>query len=79
MSDKEDGTATGIFDQRYGGAADYDEDLHVQCPSHTTERKLMTKIDLRVMPFLCVMYLLAFLDRVSNTDAYTLYPNTNIL
>lgn len=31
------------------------------CPPHTTERKLVTRIDLRVMPFLCVMYLLAFL------------------
>ena len=39
------------------------------CPSHTTERKLMTKIDLRVMPFLCVMYLLAFLDRVNIGNA----------
>lgn len=33
----------------------------VQCPSHTTERKLMAKIDMRVVPFLCIMYLLAFL------------------
>jgi hypothetical protein len=33
----------------------------VQCPPHTTERRLMTKIDLHVVPFLCIMYLLAFL------------------
>lgn len=33
----------------------------VTCPEHTTERRLMTKIDGRVIPFLCVMYLLAFL------------------
>lgn len=34
----------------------YDADLHVQCPPHTTERKLMTKIDLRVIPCLCILY-----------------------
>lgn len=41
----------------------YDEDLHVQCPAHTTEKKLMAKVDRRVVPCLCVLYLLAFLDR----------------
>lgn len=30
---------------------------------NTTERKLMAKIDWHIMPCLCVMYLLAFLDR----------------
>jgi chromosome condensin MukBEF MukE localization factor len=29
----------------------------------TTERKLMTKVDLHILPVLCVLYLLAFLDR----------------
>jgi hypothetical protein len=33
----------------------------VQCPPHTTERRLLVKIDLHVVPFLCIMYLLAFL------------------
>lgn len=47
----------------------YDEDLHVQCPPHTTERKLVTRIDLHVVPFLCIMYLLAFLDRVNIANA----------
>lgn len=41
----------------------YDDDLHVQCPPHTTERKLVRRIDFRVIPCLCIMYLLAFLDR----------------
>lgn len=41
----------------------------VQCPAHTTERKLMTKIDLHVIPYLCIMYLLAFLDRVNIANA----------
>lgn len=36
----------------------YDDDLHVPCPPHTTERRLVTRIDLHVVPFLCVLYLL---------------------
>ncbi|EHK99844.1 MFS general substrate transporter [Glarea lozoyensis ATCC 20868] len=47
---------------------EYDE-LNVVCPAHTTEKKLMTKIDLRVIPFLCILYLLAFLDRVNIANA----------
>lgn len=52
------------------GTADvaYDE-LHVQCPPHTTERKLMTRIDWQLIPFLCILYLLAFLDRVNIANA----------
>ncbi|PNS14078.1 hypothetical protein CAC42_6591 [Sphaceloma murrayae] len=50
-------------------ATAYDEDLHVACPSHTTERKLMTRVDMRVIPFLCILYLLAFLDRVNISNA----------
>lgn len=30
------------------------------CPEHTTEAKLMRKIDLRVIPVLCVLYLLGW-------------------
>nr|AAX07640.1 transporter-like protein [Pyricularia grisea] len=41
----------------------------VQCPPHTTERKLLMKIDSRVIPWLCIMYLLAFLDRVNIANA----------
>ena len=44
----------------------YDDDLPVVCPPHTTERKLVAKIDLHVIPFLCIMYLLAFLGKLSN-------------
>lgn len=47
----------------------YDDDLHVQCPPHTTERKLVTRIDMHVVPFLCILYLLAFLDRVNIANA----------
>ncbi|KAI7549787.1 MFS general substrate transporter [Hortaea werneckii] len=48
---------------------EYDEDLHVQCPPHTTERRLVARIDFHVIPFLCIMYLLAFLDRVNIANA----------
>jgi MFS family permease len=50
------------------GAPVYD-DLNVVCPPHTTEKKLMARIDLRVIPFLCILYLLAFLDRVNIGNA----------
>lgn len=48
------------------GEENYDHDLHVPCPSHTTERKLVNKIDWHVLPYLCILYLLAFLDRYAN-------------
>ncbi|KAK6213247.1 major facilitator superfamily transporter [Colletotrichum tabaci] len=47
----------------------YGDDAPVECPPHTTESKLITKIDFRVIPFLCIMYLLAFLDRVNIANA----------
>ncbi|KAF2467041.1 MFS general substrate transporter [Lindgomyces ingoldianus] len=47
----------------------YNDDLCVECPPHTTERRLVYRIDLHVLPFLCVMYLLAFLDRVNIANA----------
>ncbi|KIW05255.1 uncharacterized protein PV09_03788 [Verruconis gallopava] len=48
---------------------EFDDDLHIPCPSHTTERRLVNKIDLRLMPILCILYLLAFLDRVNISNA----------
>lgn len=42
-------------------ASDSNNEADVQCPPHTTESKLLWKIDYHVVPFLCVMYLLAFL------------------
>ncbi|KAI2794109.1 hypothetical protein POX_a00699 [Penicillium oxalicum] len=37
--------------------------------TNTTERKLMAKIDWHILPCLCVLYLLAFLDRVNISNA----------
>lgn len=58
---------------------EYDE-LHVQCPPHTTERKLMNRIDWRLIPFLCILYLLAFLDRVNiaNARSFHLVEDLNL-
>ncbi|KAL6716471.1 High-affinity nicotinic acid transporter [Lecanora helva] len=49
--------------------AEYDDDLGVQCPSHTSQRRLISKIDLRVIPVLSILYLLAFLDRTNIANA----------
>ena len=49
--------------------AEYDHVLQVQCPPNTTERKLVTRIDIRVIPVLSILYLLAFLDRTNIANA----------
>lgn len=53
-----DGASDGQDTERAGEAAG---DVQVECPPHTTERKLVARIDLHVVPWLCIMYLLAFL------------------
>lgn len=50
----------------------YADDLVVPELEKSTERKLMSKIDWHVLPYLCILYLLAFLDRVNISNAYTL-------
>lgn len=61
-------------------AAGYDDDLLVQCPPHTTERRLVWRVDCHVIPFLCIMYLLAFLDRVNiaNANVFGLSKELNL-
>ncbi len=49
-------------------AQEYDE-LHVVCPPHMTERRMTTRIDLHILPFVIVIYTLAFLDRVNVANA----------
>lgn len=53
---------------RYDNNYEEDPEL-VPCPPNTTESKLVARIDLHVIPFLCIMYLLAFLDRVNIANA----------
>jgi len=43
----------------------------VQCPAHTTPARITTKIDLHLVPFLIILYLTAFLDRVNIANART--------
>lgn len=38
-------------------------------PAGTTERRILTKIDLHVVPFLCIMYLLAFLGMFARASS----------
>lgn len=47
---------------------------------NTTEAKLMRKIDLRVVPALCIMFLLAFLDKVNiaNAEVFGMSKEINI-
>lgn len=59
---------SGSPDLRQDLHEDYDE-LGVICPPHTTEKKLMTRIDLHLLPFISLLYLLAFLDRVNIANA----------
>ena len=51
-----------------------DDDLQVVCPPHTTVKRLIYRIDIRVIPLLSIMYLLAFLDRtnIANANIYKL-------
>jgi hypothetical protein len=44
-----------------------DDPEAVVCPPTTTERKLITKIDFRIIPVLCILYLLAFLGKSTSS------------
>ncbi len=51
-----------------GAVHEYDE-LHVACPPHTTRKRLAAKVDLHIIPFLSLLYLVAFLDRINIANA----------
>ncbi|KAI0976184.1 major facilitator superfamily domain-containing protein [Xylaria arbuscula] len=64
------------FAYNHRGAADISDDgelvaAAVECPPHTTERKILTRIDWHILPFVTILYLLAFLDRVNIANAKT--------
>ncbi|GKZ18658.1 hypothetical protein AbraIFM66951_007678 [Aspergillus brasiliensis] len=61
-------------------AEDHIEALTPELPplTTTTERKLMAKIDWHIVPCLCVLYLLAFLDRVNISNAAVLGLQTDL-
>lgn len=67
-SDSDSDPGTGITNNFYDPNIshpdiEYRDELGVVCPSHTTERRLIAKIDRKVIPVLSILYLLAFLDR----------------
>ncbi|KAK3989518.1 major facilitator superfamily domain-containing protein [Cladorrhinum sp. PSN332] len=43
----------------------------ISCPPHTTDARLTAKIDLHLIPFVIILYLTAFLDRVNIANART--------
>lgn len=53
----------------HGYGIQSDEEEEVLCPANTTPRKLLTRIDLRLIPVLSILYLLAFLDRTNIANA----------
>lgn len=67
---KESGGSPDYHQERVenGYSGEYDE-LGVVCPPHTTEKKMMARIDLHILPFISLLYLLAFLDRVNIANA----------
>lgn len=75
--------STGVGDIVANGSdaesGEYDE-LGVRCPPHTTEKRLKARIDYHILPFIIILYLLAFLDRVNvaNAKAFNLLPDLGI-
>lgn len=61
-------------------AAGYRDAEAVELPAGVSERKLLTKIDFRVIPVLSILYLLAFLDRtnVANANVFGLSEELNL-
>ena len=53
-----------------GAASDTDESL--TNPTHIDEKKLLRKLDLRLLPPLTLLYLLSFLDRSNSMPSFSL-------
>lgn len=56
------------FPRKHG----HDDHVQLVCPAHTTERRLVALIDWHIMPWLCIIFLLAFLDRINISNANVL-------
>ncbi|KAK0646669.1 major facilitator superfamily domain-containing protein [Cercophora newfieldiana] len=50
-------------------AMELQDSLSPTCPPTTTPRRLLLRIDSRILPLVCALYLLAFLDRVNIANA----------
>ena len=60
-------------------ALQYDgSEMALVCPPHTTPRKIVTRIDFHLMPYLILLYLLAFLDRVNIANARSFHLSEDL-
>lgn len=48
------------------------------CPPHTTERKMVARIDWHLMPYLIILYILAFLDRINIGNARSFHLSEDL-
>jgi hypothetical protein len=55
--------------ERPGASANSDSDLEIVAEGAVNEKKLLRKLDLRLLPAVSILYLLSFLDRSNGTDA----------
>ncbi|KAL9624472.1 MAG: hypothetical protein Q9160_001435 [Pyrenula sp. 1 TL-2023] len=80
LSDKEVSAGQNYYDPDLAHPDTEFDDEHVPVPDSTTERRLMTKIDLRLIPALSILYLLAFLDRtnIANAQVFGLIPDLGL-
>lgn len=79
MVDHSTGVADIVDNGSNGELGGYDE-LGVRCPPHTTEKRLKARIDYHILPFIIILYLLAFLDRVNvaNAKSFNLLQDLHI-
>lgn len=72
IGEKDSGVKNGnnaAYDPDVAHSAAFAADSEAINPAKVNERKLMTKIDMRVIPVLSVLYLMAFLDRTNIGNA----------
>lgn len=65
QAEKKDEAAVGELEQDMATGTVYVPDLN----DKAMERRIVRKIDMRILPFICISYLINFLDRVSSPNA----------
>ena len=56
----------GNVEQDMGTVSTYIPDLN----DKAMERRIVRKIDMRILPFICISYLINYLDRVSHNQSF---------
>jgi hypothetical protein len=59
-------TDQGNVEHDVGTASNYIPDLN----DKAMERRIVRKIDMRILPFICISYLINYLDRVSHGQSF---------